>query len=173
MRRPAFQRLICLLLLAGVVATLLPFGREAAARERWALWASAVAAERDPGVVHEAVLQALAYAPRSGAEFVQALTRTDAADPAWFGLDAFSDDALFRLEQQLSQFQAEDPLQAALTQSTVTTSHVVPTRVATGDAIVSAAARGMVLIADAYAGARGVSSLYTLLVGTALSPRAP
>lgn len=170
MRHSPVQRFISLLLLAGVMLSLLPFGRDAVVRERWLDWVHSIAPEPHQDALWSAVSEMISARPGHAA-MVQALVVHVDADPAWFGLDAFSDEDVRRIEQEMAAVPTGDPYQPLWVQAQAAPPSVsVPS--------LSAAVRGATAVL-AVSVARKLSATPPLaapiagLVRTLLSPRAP
>lgn len=170
MRHPLLQRLVALLLLAGVGLTALPFGRDVAMHERWADWVQDVAAEGQHDALWTA-LSALLPSKSSTRALAQALVGLDGADPAWFGLDTFSPDEVRRLEQHMAAVPTPDPYQAMWVQGQA------PPASAFGSFLSALAAGEAVATAIRVAGRAAFDPLvehgFARLLRSLVSPRAP
>ncbi len=170
MRHLTLQRFVALLLLAGITASVLPFGRDAVARERWITWLRGYAGETHREALDAALASVLPDVPPGAQGLVQALAQREEADPAWFGLESFSPEDVLRLSQQMAAVPVATGDGPALVQGAASPP---PAPGASLAGLQADPAAVDLAVGNAAPTATPAAAPFALLIGAALSPRAP
>ncbi len=172
MRQVTFQRLVCALLLAGAVASWLPFGRDMQARAEWVDRLLRLSDRATDEALRAVYVRALERVPPDTRAYVEAIAGLAVSRPAWFGVEAFTPEALDLIEQHMGAVppaRADDPAFVPAPASPPPVRMTATGGLLAGERFRLPARAGVLMASAAPALARPLARL----VGRALSPRAP